>query len=346
MPSNPSVEPGGWSAMTPHQDAVAARSAGTTRRPRTSRARVTNYVVGRVGRAVVTLWAIVTLVFFAARLTGDPIDFLMPEGLDAESRAAMIAYFGLDGPLLQQYALFWRSLAEGEFGLGLLERRSVGVIFAERAGKSLLLLAATLAVTLGLGVPVGIGAALWRKSALGNAMLLTAFLGYAIPNFVLAILMLLLFSFTLNWLPSAGSGTLAHYVMPTLALSAYFVASLVRYTRNSMLDVLGQDYMRTARAKGLPERVVVAKHGLRNALVPVITVLGLQVTTLVSGAVVVETVFAWHGVGDLLVGATLRRDYPVLQFGVLLVSVAVIAVNLLVDLTYAAVDPRIRLSKA
>jgi peptide/nickel transport system permease protein len=333
-------------AMKPDRDAVATWSGGTARGPWNSRAPVSHYVIGRFGRALVTLWAIVTLVFLAARLSGDPIDFLMPEGLDADSRAAMVAYFGLDGPLLQQYALFWRSLAEGEFGLGLLERRSVAVIFTERAGKSLSLLGATLAVTLGLGVPVGIAAALWRKSALGHAVLLIAFLGYAIPNFVLAILMLLLFSFTLNWLPSAGSLTLAHYVMPTLALSAYFVAALVRYTRNSMLDVLGQDYMRTARAKGLPERAVIAKHGLRNALVPVITVLGLQVTTLVSGAVVIETVFAWHGVGDLLVSATLRRDYPVLQFGVLLVAAAVIVVNLLVDLAYAAVDPRIRLSKA
>ena len=307
---------------------------------------MTNYLISRLGRTFVTLWVIATLVFFAVRLTGHPIDFLMPEGLDAESRAIMIAYFGLDRPVLEQYALFWRSLFDGELGLGLLERRSVAVIFGERIGHSLSLLVASLLVTIGIGVPVGIAAALWRKSALGNALLLVAFLGYAIPNFVLAILMLLLFSFTLKWLPSAGSATLAHYVMPTLALAAYFVASLVRYTRNSMLDVLGQDYMRTARAKGLPERIVIFRHWLRNALIPVITVLGLQVTTLVSGAVVIETVFAWHGVGDLLVGATMRRDYPVLQFGVLVVAAAVIVVNLLVDVAYAAIDPRIRLSEA
>jgi peptide/nickel transport system permease protein len=307
---------------------------------------VANYFLGRLARTAVTLWVIATLVFFAVRLTGHPIDFLMPEGLDAESRQAMIVYFGLDRPVFEQYALFWRSLADGEFGLGLLERRSVAVIFGERIGRSLSLLVASLVVTVGIGVPLGIAAALWRKSPLGNALLLVAFLGYAVPNFVLAILLLLVFSFSLNWLPSAGSATLAHYIMPTLALSAYFVASLVRYTRNSMLDVLGQDYMRTARAKGLPEGVVIFKHGLRNALVPVVTVLGLQVTTLVSGAVVIETVFAWHGVGDLLVGATLRRDYPVLQFGVLIVAAAVIMVNLLVDLAYAAIDPRIRLSEA
>ncbi len=177
-------------------------------------------------------------------------------------------------------------------------------------------------------------------------MLFFAFLGYAIPNFVLAIMMLLLFSATLNWLPSAGSGSLAHYVMPTVTLSAYFTAALVRYTRNAMLDVLSQDYMRTARAKGLSERAVILRHGLRNALIPVITVLGLQITTLVSGAVVIETVFAWNGIGDLLVGATLYRDYPVLQFGILVVAAAVVTVNIIVDLTYAAIDPRVRLGGA
>ncbi len=163
------------------------------------------------------------------------------------------------------------------------------------------------------------------------------------PNFVLAILLLLIFSYTLHWLPSAGSATLLHYLMPTAALAAYFIAALARYTRNAMLDVLSEDYMRTARAKGLPERSIILRHGLRNALIPVITVLGLQITTLVSGAVVVETVFAWNGIGDLLVGATLRRDYPVLQFGVLVIAAAVMLVNFAVDLAYAAADPRVRL---
>jgi ABC-type dipeptide/oligopeptide/nickel transport system permease component len=302
------------------------------------------YIAGRIVRMLITLWVICTVVFLATRLTGNPIDFLMPEGLDAESRKAMIAYFGLDQPLTQQYANFWRSLYDGQFGLGLMERRPVSAIFAERIGRSLSLLLATLAVTVMIGVPLGVIAAVWRKSVLGNAVLLVAFLGYAIPNFVLSILLLLAFSFTLHWLPSAGSQTLAHYVMPVAALAAFFMASLVRYTRNSMLDVLSQDYIRTARAKGLSERVVILRHGLRNALIPVITVIGLQMTTLVSGAVVVETVFAWNGIGDLLVGATLRRDYPVLQFGVLIVASAVVVINLLVDLIYSAVDPRVRLA--
>lgn len=304
------------------------------------------YLVGRFGRMLITLWVIATVVFLATRISGNPIDFLMPEGLDAQSRAAMIAYFGLDQPLMTQYLSFWKSLVDGEFGLGLMERRSVAVIFGERVWRSLSLLSATLAVTIGIGVPLGVIAAVWRSTILGNTVLLFAFIGYAIPNFVLAILFLLTFSYTLQWLPSSGSGTLAHYIMPVLALSAFFVASLVRYTRNAMLDVLSQDYMRTARAKGLSETDVILRHGLRNALIPVITVIGLQMTTLVSGAVVVETVFAWNGIGDLLVGATLRRDYPVLQFGVLIVACAVVTINLIIDLIYSAVDPRVRLGGA
>ena len=298
----------------------------------------------RLLRMIVTLWAVASAVFLAVRLTGNPVDFLMPEGMDAQGRAAMIAYWGLDAGLWDQYAAFWHALAQGDFGLGLAERRPVATIFAERAGRSLGLLALTLLATLLVGVPLGVAAAVWRRRALGSLVLFAAFLGYAIPNFVLAILLLLVFSYTLHWLPSAGAASWLHYIMPTVTLSAYFVAALVRYTRNAMLDVLGQDYMRTAHAKGLPPGVVLLRHGLRNALIPVVTVLGLQVTTLVSGAVVIETVFAWNGMGDLLVGATLQRDYPVLQFGVLLVAGVVIVVNALVDLAYAAIDPRVRLA--
>ena len=302
------------------------------------------FLLRKAARMAITLWVIATVVFAATRLTGNPIDFLMPEGLDSASRAEMIAYWGLDRPVWDQYVAYWGALLRGDFGLGFMERRPVSTIFAERLGQSATLLGTTLLVTIGVGVPLGVLTAMWRGRALGSAVLLVAFLGYAIPNFVFAILLLLVFSFLLHWLPSAGSATPLHYIMPTLALSAYFVAALVRYTRNAMLDVLGQDYMRTAWAKGLAPHVVMLKHGLRNALIPVITVIGLQMTTLVSGAVVIETVFSWNGVGDLLVGATLRRDYPVLQFGVLVVAFAVVMVNTLVDLAYAAVDPRVRLA--
>jgi peptide/nickel transport system permease protein len=303
-----------------------------------------NFVMFRLIRMCVTIFALVSIVFFATRFTGDAIDYLMPEGLDPVGRSAMMAYWGLDRPLFEQYVLFWRSIFEGHFGLSLLERRPVEIIFGERVTRSLLLLFGTLLVTIMIGVPAGIAAAVWRKSTLGSVILAVAFVGYSIPNFILAIMLILVFSFTLHWLPSSGATSLAHFIMPTMALASYFAAALARYTRNAMLDVLSQDYIRTARAKGLSESSVILQHGLRNALIPVVTVIGLQITTLVSGAVVVETVFAWNGIGDLLVGATLRRDYPVLQFGVLVVASAVVIVNILVDCTYAALDPRIRLS--
>lgn len=304
------------------------------------------FLATRLLRTVLTIWLIVTAVFFATRLTGDVLDFLLPEGVDAEGRQAMIRYLGLDRSYWVQYGRYFIALADGEFGLSLFERRPVAEIFAERIWPSVSLLLATFALTVAVGVPLGVFVALKRDTALGTGVMAATFLGYATPNFVLAILLLLIFSYSLNWLPSTGSATLAHYVMPTAALASFFIASLVRYTRNAMLDVLSQDFMRTARAKGLPERAVVFRHGLRNALIPVITVLGLQLTTLVSGAVVIETVFAWRGVGDLLVASTLKRDYPVLQFGVIAVAGAVVLVNLLVDLLYAAVDPRVRLQNA
>jgi len=298
-------------------------------------------LAGRLLRMVVTLWVIGTVVFFATRLTGNPVDFLMPEGLDATSRKAMIAYWGLDHSYAEQYRRFWSALLHGEFGIGIAERRPVATIMGERIWQSATLLLSSVICTILVGIPLGILAAIWRQTTRGTALLVAAFLGYAIPNFVLAISLILIFSFTLHWLPSSGSQTWVHYIMPTAALSAYFVAALVRYTRNAMLDVLSQDYMRTARAKGLSERMVIFKHGLGNALIPVITILGLQVTTLVSGAVVVETVFAWPGLGRLIYDAVLQRDYPVMLGIFLVMSVIVIVLNLVTDVIYRLVDPRV-----
>ncbi|MGF1657936.1 MAG: ABC transporter permease [Rubrimonas sp.] len=304
------------------------------------------YLARTLLKMALTLWLIATIVFFATRMSGEAVDFIAPEGMDAQSRREMIAYFGLDAPMSTQYWRFLVGLSEGEFGLSLIERRPVATIFLERVGPSLSLLAGALAVTLAVAIPAGVFAAVRRGSAASGAVMTLAFIGYATPNFVLATLMLLVFSFWLQLLPSAGNATALHYVMPVTALSAFYVASLTRYTRNAMLDVLGQDYLRTARAKGLPERTVILKHALRNTLVTVLSVLGLMVSGLAAaGNVVIETVFSWRGVGDLLVSAALRRDYPVLQFGVMAVACAVVAINALVDIAYAAVDPRVRLTK-
>jgi ABC-type dipeptide/oligopeptide/nickel transport system permease component len=296
---------------------------------------------------VATLFAIVTLVFFATRLSGNAIDFIGGDALTTEGRLALTAYYGLDSSILTQYWKFLGGMVDGNFGLSLIERRPVSTIFLERIGPSLSLLIGAVGVTLLVGVPAGIVAAIYRKSPAGTGVMAAVFLGYAIPNFVLAILLLLVFSFTLQWLPSSGSGTPLHYVMPVLALSAFFIAGLTRFTRNAMLDVLSQDYLRTARAKGLPERTVIFKHALRNALITVLSVLGLQIAQLAAaGSVVIETIFAWRGIGDLLVSAAIRRDYPVLQFSVLAVATAVIVINVLVDIAYAATDPRVRLARS
>ena len=308
---------------------------------------VAEYVLSRLFRMIVTIMVIVTVVFFATRLSGDAVDYLGGEGLTTEGRQALVEYYGLNRSIWTQYWRYLHSLAEGNFGLSFMERRPVSTIFMERIGPSLQLAGGAILVTILVSIPAGVLAAIYRKSTAGSAIMGAAFLGYAIPNFVLAILLLLIFSFTLKWLPSAGNGSPAHFIMPIIALSAFYVAGLTRFTRNAMLDVLSQDYLRTARAKGLPEHTVVTKHALRNALITVLSVLGLQITTLIAaGNVVIETVFAWRGVGDLLVTSALRRDYPVLQFGVLAVACAVIVVNVLVDLAYAAFDPRVRLAKS
>lgn len=304
------------------------------------------YVFSRILRMLITIFVIVTAVFFATRLSGDAIDYIAGEGLGAQDRQLMIEYFGLSESMWVQYGRFLYSFIDGNFGISLIERRPVATILAERVVPSLQLIGSALAVTLILSIPAGVIAAMYRKSWLGNAVMALAFLGYAVPNFILAILMLLVLSFWLGWLPSTGNATPAHYVMPVLALSAFYIAGLTRFTRNAMLDVLSQDYLRTARSKGLDERKVIFKHALRNALITILSVLGLQIASLVAaGNVVIETVFAWRGIGDLLVTAAVRRDYPVLQFGVLCVAIAVIVINVVVDLAYGLADPRVRLAR-
>lgn len=291
---------------------------------------------------VATLLVIVAGVFFATRMSGDAVAFMMPDTMDPASQQALAAYFGLDQPLPLQFLKYVRGLAEGEFGVSLFERRPVADIYAERIGNTLVLFFSALATSLVLGVPLGVVAALERRSGVGTGIMALAFLGYATPNFVLAIGMILIFSFTLHWLPSSGNATWVHFVMPTIALAASLLAEVVRFTRNAVLDVLSQDYLRTARAKGLSELMVIGKHAMRNAAIPIVTIVGLQVAGMVAKVVVVEAVFSTQGIGDLLVAATIRRDYPVLQFGVVLIAALVVTVSLIVDLIYAAIDPRVK----
>ncbi|MGX1497505.1 ABC-type dipeptide/oligopeptide/nickel transport system permease component [Labrenzia sp. MBR-25] len=304
------------------------------------------YVLRTLLRMAITLFLIVTLVFFATRLSGNPVDFVLGEGITKEDRALLIAYYGLDSSIGTQYWRYLSSMFSGEFGLSFLERRPVSEIVLERAWPSLKLLLSAVCFTLIVSIPLGILAAIYRTSIIGSVVMVIAFLGYAVPSFIIGILLVLIFAYTLNWLPVIGDGTALHFIMPTLAISGTLVAAITRFTRNAMLDVLSQDYMRTARAKGLPEWIVILKHGLRNASITLLSVVGLQIASLAAaGSVVVESIFAWPGIGDLLVRSAILRDYPVLQFGVLSVAVAVIVINAAVDIAYAFADPRIRLAK-
>ncbi|MBX9453638.1 ABC transporter permease [Neoaquamicrobium sediminum] len=298
-------------------------------------------------KIAITFLAIVTLAFAATRLSGDPINYIAGQGLTQADRDLLVTYYGLDRSILEQYLAFMGSFFDGEFGLSFVERRPVSVVIAERIWPSLQLLLASTALTLALAIPLGIVAAVWRKSWVGSAVMTLAFLFYAVPNFVLAVFMILVFSYWLNWLPVVGNGTWAHFLMPTIAMSGLLIAGLTRFTRNAMLDVLGQDFIRTARAKGLAETEVILRHGLRNASITILSVIGLQVASLAAaGSVVVESIFAWPGIGELLVRSAIQRDYPVLQFGVIAVSIAVLIINAVVDLAYTWADPRIRLGEA
>lgn len=303
-----------------------------------------DFLARRVFGAVATLLVVVAAVFFATRLSGNAMDYLLPPGVDPDTQAAMVARFGLDQPLLVQFGNFLAGLFQGDMGLSLYERRAVTDIYAERLPNTLQLFAYAMMLSVVLGLPLGIAAALQRKNAVGSAIMGVAFIGYATPNFVLAIVMILVFSFNLHWLPSSGSMTPLHFLMPAIVLAAPMLAEIIRFSRNSMLEVMGQDYLRTARAKGLPEYLVIGKHALRNAAIPVVTVIGLQVAGMVARCVVVETVFATKGVGDLVVFAAIGRDYPVLQFGVILIAALVVTVSLAVDLLYALIDPRVKVT--
>jgi len=308
---------------------------------------MTDYLLRVVIKMAVTLFAIVTVTFVATRLSGNPIDTFLGEGLTDEGRDALIAYFQLDRSIWHQYVAYLRGVVSGEFGLSFIERRPVTQVVAARLWPSAQLLLASIGLTAAVSIPLGVLAALYRKSWIGSAVMVVAFSGYAVPNFVLAVVMILTFSYWLNWLPVVGNGTALHFIMPTIAMSGVLIAALTRFTRNAMLDVLGQDFIRTARAKGLPELAVVMRHGLGNAGVTVISVIGLQIASLAAaGSVVVETIFSWPGIGQLLVTAAIMRDYPVLQFGVIAVAVAVVLINAITDVAYALVDPRIRLARS
>jgi peptide/nickel transport system permease protein len=298
----------------------------------------------RLWRGVLTVWFVLTVAFVTPRLVGDPARSLLPEDATPAEQAELRARLGLDLPLTRQYVAYLGNVLRGDFGESFAERRPATETVLERVPATLQLGGIALALSVLLGVGGGVLAATRREGPWDRLLTAGALVGQAVPNFVLGVALILVFSLALRWLPSGGREGWHSLVMPVATLAAASSAWLLRLTRGVMLDLAEQDFVRTAHAKGVGAASVALKHVLRNACLPVLTLLGLRAGALVAGSVVVETVFAWPGVGRLLVHAVVTRDFPVIQFAVVLVSVSVVVANLLVDMLYGVVDPRVRTS--
>ncbi len=289
------------------------------------------------------LWLVVSVVFLLIHLVpGDPIQQMLGEGAAAADIEATRHAYGLDQPLARQYLNYWKAVLHGDLGQSLRFQQNVATIIAERYPYTLRLTLASLAVALLLSIPAGVRSARrrnrWDDRAIGFASLL----GLSFPNFALGPVLILFFAIKLGALPVSGAGTWSHLVLPAITMGGALAAILTRMVRTSMLEELGQDYIRTARAKGLPERTVVYRHALRNAMIPVLTVVGLQFGALLAGAIVTETVFSWPGIGRLTIQAIGNRDYYLVQGCILAIGLTYVAVNFLTDVLYSVANPRIR----
>jgi len=306
---------------------------------------VLTYVGRRILAVVPVLFGVTLAVFSMLFLVpGDPVKIMLAEFVTTPDQIAqMRAQLHLDEPVLKQYGRFVTNALRGDLGVSIRSRRPVAAEITENIGSTGQLALASMLVAIGLGVPLGLLAALGRNSWLDVAAMVVALLGVAMPSFWLGFLLIFVFSLHLGWLPATGGGDLLHLVMPAVALGMIAAAIIARLTRSSMLEVLGQDYVRTARAKGLGSGSVTVRHALRNALIPVVTGFGLQFGNLLAGAVIVETVFSRPGLGRLIVGGILAKDFPLVQGTVLFVAAAYVLINVVVDVAYAYVDPRIRI---
>lgn len=284
-------------------------------------------------------------IFLFIRLTGDPTSLLTEPGATEADIAAVQQKFGLDKPIWVQYAYFMGSLIKGDLGESFYYQTPVLELYLSRLPNSLMLATVAMAFSLVLGIPTGILAAVKVGRFWDSAGKLFALLGLSLPSFLVGLLMILFFSVYLEWLPSSGSGTFLHLLMPAFALGWYFAAAHMRLTRSSMLEVMGSEYIKLARLKGLTETRVIVKHAFKNALIPVVTLAGINMINMINVAVVVETVFAWPGIGRLLYEGINFRDFPVVQGVVIIGGSMIVVVNLLVDVLYALIDPRIRLEK-
>jgi peptide/nickel transport system permease protein len=301
------------------------------------------FILQRLGYSCISLFLLTVIIFLFVRLTGDPTVLLVEPGASREDMAMVRQQLGLDRSLIVQYVAFVSDMARGDFGKSFYYRTPVLELYLSRLPHSLMLAGAAMIFSLVIGIPSGIIAAVNVGRFGDNAGKIYSLLGLSMPQFWVGLLLILFFSVYLGWLPSSGSGTIWHIIMPAYALGWFFAAAHMRITRSSMLDVLGSEYVKLARLKGLPERRVIVKHALKNALIPVLTLAGINLVLMVNTAIVVETVFAWPGIGRLLFEGISFRDFPVVQATVLFTGAMIVIVNLVVDVLYAVIDPRIRL---
>ena len=302
------------------------------------------YIARRLLTMVPVLFTVSTIVFFLLHaIPGDPIDLIVGEQALAADRARLAHELHLDEPVMTQYAHFLEGLVRGDWGESIYDHRPVLSHIADRFGATLLLATCAMFVAVAIAIPAGILAAVRRGTFWDQAAMFAALVGISIPNFWLGPVLILIFAVHLGWLPISGRESLASLILPSITLGAALAAMLSRLTRSSMIEEIRRDYVTTARAKGLPEKSVIFKHAFRNALNPVITIIGLQVGSLLAGTIITERIFNWPGVGTLLLESISRRDYPVVQGCILVIAFSYVIVNTVTDCLYRAVDPRVKL---
>ncbi|PYV65948.1 MAG: peptide ABC transporter [Acidobacteria bacterium] len=305
--------------------------------------RTLRYLLTRAAYALPVIWLVVSVVFLLIHLVpGDPILQMLGEGAPAADIAATRHAYGLDIPLGQQYLHYWKGVLHGDLGPSLRFNQNVSKLIAQRYPYTLQLTIAALVVALIISIPAGVRSAQRRGKWDDKTLSVVSLFGLSFPNFALGPILILIFSIYLGLLPVSGSGSVAHLILPAITMGGSLAAILTRMVRTSMLEELGQDYIRTARAKGLPERTVVYRHALRNAMLPILTVVGLQFGALLAGAIVTETVFSWPGIGRLTIQAIGNRDYYLVQGCILAIGLTYVLVNFLTDLLYSVANPRIR----
>lgn len=305
---------------------------------------MSGYVAGRLLESLIAVLGVLTIVFVAARLTGDPAVLLLPVSATDADIARVREELGLDRPLIEQYFVYLADALRGDFGISFEHHRPAMEVVLERLPATFELAGSALLLGTIVGVITGLVAALSRGTLLELIAMGVALLGQATPIFWLGIVLILIFAVELQWLPAGGRGGFEHLILPAITLATFTTASIARLLRSSMIEVLKEDYIRTAWAKGLVPHTVYLRHAVRNALIPVITIIGILAGELFSGAVVTETIFSWPGVGRVIVQAIETKDFAVVQAGVTIVSVIFIGFNLLVDLLYGLIDPRIRIA--